>query len=351
MILDALKMGFTVLHTDVDIVFLRDPLPDLASHKQPLLCLWDESECNAGFIYLRPTQFTIDVYSKIKRISLDTKLVDQKALNLVRRRLMKQNPNIPFHALNKEEYVCGVAYFQRGGRHFAGINPCSRCIVVHNNWIVSKEAKRYRFQETGLWSYDDHGYYTNGTTKYLSYSNPIIPQGVNDHITIELAALQTALFIGHVLQRDVILPRFHLNQNKKKASTFYERPLNTWIKISKFDQEFYGRYRESSFLDHPKVPLAIKRNITTPYWIQTSSNMIYSGTVPSDVTVLRPANNISATVNELQGWFGGDETPVLRLHSTCGIFGSEAIPSLSETKEFRAKLDRAFVRSTYMQIT
>jgi Nucleotide-diphospho-sugar transferase len=29
MILDALSVGFTVLHTDLDVVFLRNPLPDL----------------------------------------------------------------------------------------------------------------------------------------------------------------------------------------------------------------------------------------------------------------------------------------------------------------------------------
>ena len=29
MILDALRAGYTVLHTDVDVVFLKDPIPDL----------------------------------------------------------------------------------------------------------------------------------------------------------------------------------------------------------------------------------------------------------------------------------------------------------------------------------
>ena len=29
MILDALSVGFTVLHTDLDVVFIRNPIPDL----------------------------------------------------------------------------------------------------------------------------------------------------------------------------------------------------------------------------------------------------------------------------------------------------------------------------------
>ena len=43
--------------------------------------------------------------------------------------------------------------------------------VVHNNWIVTKSAKIYRFKETGLWSYDHQGYFSNKTNKYLTYNN------------------------------------------------------------------------------------------------------------------------------------------------------------------------------------
>ncbi|KAK2155434.1 hypothetical protein LSH36_240g00010 [Paralvinella palmiformis] len=51
LILDALKFGFTILHTDVDIIFLNNPLRDLYSSVDgDLACLSDTGSCNAGFV-------------------------------------------------------------------------------------------------------------------------------------------------------------------------------------------------------------------------------------------------------------------------------------------------------------
>jgi hypothetical protein len=174
----------------------------------------------------------------------------------------------------------------------------------------------------------------------------------DDRVNIEMDALKTALYIGHVLKREVILPRFHLFINKtRRPSSYVERPLNTWIKISKIDSEFYERYRENSFLEHPKVPPSIKDSIRTLYWIKTNSSSKTLAEAPSGVTVLTPVNNNAATADELRKWFGDQQTPVLRLHSTYGIFGGDTIPNKDKANAFHEKLERAFVHSTYMQIT
>jgi len=56
-------------------------------------------------------------------------------------------------------YLCGIDYFERGHRIFPSRERCSDCMVVHNNWIVSREAKIYRFKEHFMWMYDKDSYY------------------------------------------------------------------------------------------------------------------------------------------------------------------------------------------------
>jgi len=63
--------------------------------------------------------------------------------------------------LDKYRYACGLEYFDNARRWFP-TEPlgcydknASRCAdVVHNNWIVSHEAKVYRFKEHLMWLYD-----------------------------------------------------------------------------------------------------------------------------------------------------------------------------------------------------
>ena len=84
----------------------------------------------------------------------------------------------------------------------------------------------------------------------------------------ELSALKTALAIGHLLNRVVILPRFHCGL----AHT--ECPLNSLIHIKTFDSVFSGQYRENSFLRHPKVPDSVKQGVTDLHINQTSSTLL-----------------------------------------------------------------------------
>jgi hypothetical protein len=56
-------------------------------------------------------------------------------------------------------YACGLGYFELGNRRFPRyVNECSTesscTAVVHNNWIVTYEAKVYRFKEHLMWAYD-----------------------------------------------------------------------------------------------------------------------------------------------------------------------------------------------------
>ena len=59
----------------------------------------------------------------------------------------------------RDRYLCGVDYFEKGNRVFPSKEHCTDCMVVHNNWIVSREAKIYRFKEHFMWMYDKDSYY------------------------------------------------------------------------------------------------------------------------------------------------------------------------------------------------
>jgi len=144
-----------------------------------------------------------------------------------------------------------------------------------------------------LWSYEESGYYSNPTTKYLMYSNvPYNGTVTINSSNIELDTLNTAFYLGHVLIRVVILPRFHVT-NKGE-----ERTLNNWIQIACLDYHFYEKYRENTFVLHPKVPIEIKKDQTSPFWIRTEESMTILGYLTSNVTSLTISSNkkISAQI-------------------------------------------------------
>ena len=107
MIIDALKAGFTVLHTDLDVVFLRNPLPELKSIMlgADIAALWDSIAYNAGFAVIRPTWFSRKIYERMKSITrFSAKTDDQMALNLAIQRMTRIYKNRGFNvvALDKK---------------------------------------------------------------------------------------------------------------------------------------------------------------------------------------------------------------------------------------------------------
>jgi len=244
--------------------------------RSDIAAMWDSTDMsyNSGFIVVKPTRFSFSVYRLMQQITNKSKdLNDQQALIKVISRLKSQNSWTNVGFLDKHVYACGKVYFESMRRLLPiSDDPCSsinkiNCsvLVVHNNWIYSKEAKIYRFREHLMWLYDeDDQYYSSKTRKYLTYANSR-PSASN--ITLSLAqqkeltnrqvlALRTALTIGNLLNRAVILPIFYC------ATKAFQCPLNSFVHIRTFDTFFSKQYRESSFLQHPRVPDAVKQNIS-----------------------------------------------------------------------------------------
>ena len=151
--------------------------------------------------------------------------------------------------------MCGNYYYYHQQRYFADtMQPCPRCIVVHNNFIVSMAAKVYRAKELHHWMYNGDQYYTSKTQKYMTYEN-IVP--FEAPLSTQLTTLKTALILSVILSRTLILPKFQCRNVKSGVMT--ECPLNSIANIESFEKAF--SYREHSFLTHPLVPNVIKSSV------------------------------------------------------------------------------------------
>jgi len=126
--------------------------------------LWDNSAYNAGFVVVRPTWFGRQVYQLMRqRTTASKKVDDQTALNGAIETL-KHRKGFVAAILDVHRYVCGVDYFESSIDRWPSSydRPRSGCqddvgscpVVVHNNWIVGREAKIYRFKEHLMWMYD-----------------------------------------------------------------------------------------------------------------------------------------------------------------------------------------------------
>jgi len=102
---------------------------------------------------------------------------------------IETNPNDVLY-----RYPCGVEYFERGNRMFPDRN-CTNCAVVHNNWIVSRDAKIYRFREHHMWMYDKDLYYSSNERNYILYRNSIVWGTEAISLAEELEALKVRVYI------------------------------------------------------------------------------------------------------------------------------------------------------------
>lgn len=201
--LEVLRLGYHLLFTDTDMVWLQDPLRSLrAAHMRAidagLLDVliqsdYDESNeascsgqqhercgrsawCNAtamrcedevcgGFYFLRSGRPSIRLLEALfermawQRTHVDARIGEQPALNYVLRRA----PGVRYEILPRELYPNGNAYFMRRvwprarSRGSRASRRTTLPVIVHNNWIAGFEAKKQRFAEHGMWLLSDSG--------------------------------------------------------------------------------------------------------------------------------------------------------------------------------------------------
>ncbi|KAK2167066.1 hypothetical protein LSH36_32g10008 [Paralvinella palmiformis] len=345
-VLDCLKAGFHVLLVDVDIIFLKNPLPfisnysdcDFVTQTDPL-----SKEENSGFYLVKASSSGMKLFTKIVEMINGTSRGDQDYVNDA---LHELEESIKIHRLSPEIYQLGKMFFNKGRRAFAGDNPCINCIIVHNNYIVSLEAKIYRFKEYGMWSVDIGGYYSDKTRKYIKYGNPI-DFGAREEFgcnnTMEEVSLKTALIIGHILNRTVIMPRFHCGRKIHICHFGFRFSVRSF----ELHLPVLETYRENVFLEHPLVPESTKKSVSemfvfdNPIWQTLTRNAKNQTT---NVKVMKTEQyNISDS--DIKRWFGSETSQVLQFYSLY----NEIFCEDSELSHFYDTLNDAIQASNPMQ--
>ena len=134
-------------------------------------------------------------------------------------------------------------------------------------------------------------------------------------------SLITALVLGKILNRIVILPKFncygcanmHVCKRVDNGCAF-----NALFHAKSFDSHFSGQYREHTFLKHPKVPDTIKSSISPRIHMFTRGRKDYDGLALSDtIRIATEDKNMVSSKFIIsrfgQGYFS--EFAVLRFHS------------------------------------
>ena len=349
-ILEAIEHGYTVLHTDTDMVYVKNPLKHInCSRGCDLAILMERGMThNAGFVYVRPTERGISLYRQMRNLSIVEPTMDhQNQLNKVIIR-MKKSRLFNYIRLPNSSFSSGIVYFEEGERMFANDNPSSDIVVIHNNWIVSKEAKIYRFKEHLMWLVDENGYYSKLSAKYLTYDNPLEFKDRTSTLAEERLALRNAFAIGQILRRVVILPSFHCGENERNNM---HCALNSFYRIFDFDAAFGRRYREHMFLHNQMVPKAITRSLSDIFRIVSSASKKAIRRDPNKyrqkVQQLHAKSAAGPTSVEIKQWFGKSTEAVLRFDHLYGAF--HAFASESEQAAFDNLIQRGFVDATYRQ--
>ena len=225
---------------------------------------------------------------------------------------------------------------------FAGDNPCAECVIIHNNWIVGQPAKKYRFKEHLLWHVDTDGYFSCPNRTYLTYENPD-DFGAKSTFAEESAALRSAFTIAHILNRTLILPRFHCYKcemfpGEKAMSHCY---AGKFYRIARLDRQL--SYRESVFLRHPLVPKSVKTSVSPVMTITTGRR---SDVVHQNVTnTFTAQHGDGATQQEIIDWFGKfSDVSVLRFRSLYG-----AITRIDRVGQFQRHLRDGLVPASHRQ--
>ncbi|KAJ4823973.1 UDP-D-xylose:L-fucose alpha-1,3-D-xylosyltransferase mgp4 [Turnera subulata] len=162
-LLQILELGYNVMLSDVDMVWLGDPFAYLeGSHD---VYFMDDipaiKPLNHSHDLPHPTRYMGGLTSKlvmkkwIEEIEAQpwfktAQINDQTAFNWA---LMKTAGQVDVYLLPQAAFPTGGLYFENKtwveetkGKH----------VIIHNNWIVGFERKIKRFRDYGLWLVDDH---------------------------------------------------------------------------------------------------------------------------------------------------------------------------------------------------
>ncbi|XP_041453573.1 UDP-D-xylose:L-fucose alpha-1,3-D-xylosyltransferase 3-like [Lytechinus variegatus] len=151
-VLSYLRKGIDVLFSDVDTVWLQNPMPffygEYDIHIGRDVYEKERNDVCAGFVYYSATNAAINLVVKwIDLIQAKPKINDQILLNqLFKNKYIRTALKVNY--LDQRKFVNGKDYFNPEWRmKNSNIKP----VVVHNNWIIGHDIKIQRFKNVSMW--------------------------------------------------------------------------------------------------------------------------------------------------------------------------------------------------------
>ncbi|KAK2165661.1 hypothetical protein LSH36_47g07022 [Paralvinella palmiformis] len=278
-----LSRGYEVLITDLDIVYLKNPISYIKRLCKESDCdmaiQMDVHEYNSGFLYARPTTPTMAVYNRTLQWCNMIQAGDQECYNRAIKEL--RNSTAPSIAKLKPDE------FPSGKYAFPG-QSCPSESVLNEDCL--------------LWDYDGvDGYYSNDRRRYVTYAEPVYSESMTP-------ALLNLFAIGVILNRTAILPKVNGPGGKHIRNSWLIFKSKTYQRGA-FDKATGNNYRFGNFLRHRLVPNEVKSSLSAVYCFDTDC---YHG--DNDTIILASSNpDMELTVQDIKDWFGPEQCSVLRL--------------------------------------
>ena len=326
---EALQLGFNILLTDADAVFAAQPFSvfppsaDLVvacdSTVVPLDWRQAPGMVMAGFFYARAGVRPIIFLKEVLDYQLHhPEQHDQQSFNQILSELLVADVSVA--VMHPRLFPNGFQYFVKRTVQREGGTP----LVVQNNWMMGAENKRHRFREAALWSQDPPAYFTGTADRPLRLLRYQPEQPFVSGLLRETSALRAAFRIATLLNRTLVLPT--LCAFTSSSGLVPPPPLEYRDRLGALDTnvlddtvdgdwctaEWYYdmqamrtefEYRESTFVDDPRVPAAVLSTSGLPPFFIEASNAWQRVPPPEGATRLRPADvSRGATDEEVLTW-------------------------------------------------
>ena len=192
-VLRVLKAGYSVLWTDVDIVWFSNPLPELMAYGPETLPVQSNEpnpkrpphgirRINSGFYLAHADNVTVAAFTAIVAHAAASPLSEQPSFydilcgehgqrkirgkgeclwtvgdtpqSPITKRSRKPGKQLRTILLDRRKYANGQAYGYWEGESAGKACAEGGCVILHNNWIAGSKSKEGRMAKHGFWFYD-----------------------------------------------------------------------------------------------------------------------------------------------------------------------------------------------------
>lgn len=153
-----LLKGNTVFCSDLDIVFLKDPLEYMVSFldTHDIVFQKDHEKYCTGFFLVKPGALTIDLFDRSEKIQFDREKIkgrdfvarcDQGYINSKLNHKAEIYRDLKIKVLDIDLFPYGKRWYEAPGNSYVPKDP----YMVHYNWIIGTDNKINRMKKYGHW--------------------------------------------------------------------------------------------------------------------------------------------------------------------------------------------------------